>query len=40
MLEMLRVIREEEPSKPSTEAEHGGWLADPWPRTAAPSRRS
>ena len=28
MLEMLRVIREEEPPKPSTQAEHGGRLAD------------
>ena len=28
MLEMLRVIREEEPPRPSTRAEHGGGLAD------------
>ena len=40
LLEMLRMIREEEPPKPSTQAEHGGGLADASRPTAARSRRS
>ena len=40
MLEMLRVIREEEPPKPSTKLSTGGRACRRWPPTAARSRRS
>ena len=40
LLEMLRVVREEEPPRPSTQAEHGRRAAERWRRTAGRSRRS